>query len=197
MPGEWVTTNGFDCVYYLSDRTQIDIAEQDDETWSLVRTHTDTGEVFEQSAAPDRQTLMRQARRIMADNGLRSVPSEAQRAASWFKGEDYDYTSPGARRREWAQRREPVSVSHRDAASNDQGFDNGRDHPSPKAPEPPAVDPVAQLNAMLTAYKLNELMKPKPAKVEYTCSRGHSPNRYVNGPTCPECGSWGKAIGNG
>lgn len=141
MPGEWITTNGFDCVYYLSDGTQIDIAENDDETWSLLRSHSETGETFEQ-AGPDpmREPMMREARAIWKRLGLKTVPSADQRAAPWFRGEDYDYT--GANERNRRRQFHPEAVVE-----------------PPPAPAPAVDNTVEMLNAMMTAAKLNALIK--------------------------------------
>lgn len=86
---QWITTNGFDVEYFVSDGTRIEILESDD---GSIWTATNFG-IGEITTHPNRLAAMIEARDYMRANGLRTIASPEQRAAKWFKGDDSDYTS--------------------------------------------------------------------------------------------------------
>jgi len=148
---EWITVQDDIDIMHLSDGSTIFLIK------------TDFG--FEPNRSLDGSTMspmfdvsfefragaMEAVRRWLETNQLVTVPSDEQRAQPWHEwgGEntaskiqwDHSY-------REKYESKPTRVVSHADAASNDTGFDNGRDHP----PAAPAFDPLAlaqSLNAQI------------------------------------------------
>lgn len=184
MSGEWITTNGFDVIFYVSDGSTIEIMEQPDGTWHAEHWIDGNAEFV---AYPTRQAAMQAARDHMKANGLKSVPSPEQRAAPWFKGDDYEYTVDKRGKRQFAN---GLTVIDPPGVQIVQSAVTHVVPPSPAAYKPGevitiniggtvveakpndvisvtsavATDPNEQarmLNAMLQAYKLNELLKGK------------------------------------
>jgi len=150
MSGEWVTTNGFDVIFYVSDGSTIEIMEQPDASWHCE--HWVDGNA-EFNAFPTRQAAMQSARDYMKVNGLKSVPSPEQRAAPWFKGDDFEYTVDRRGKRQFANGLTVIDPP---------GVQPEKPAPAPVKPETSVADQqAAMLNAMLQAFKLNELLKGK------------------------------------
>lgn len=210
MPGEWVTTNGFDAIFFLSDGSRMEITEQPNEVWELTHFVGATGVVLFSVKADNRFPLMKQARELYRALGLRTVPSEEQRTSPWFKGDEAEYTTDERGERQYANGLKVITPEDRAAriaaiksvtahvVVNDPlpGEPNLADQIAKAVPEPAAAPPddAAMKLAMAQAAALTALLAPPKPPTRYTCSSGHTPNSYGGGPTCPECGSWGTEI---